>query len=209
MGKKISIFEKVADAKGDNPPYQKGTRCIERIDRIKFGYNRQELPFVAFEKTVILVTSDARGTPYGDPGYQGDLEGDCVSQVFSMKGDQKTYTMSELRRFLKNVVDVSEEDLNDPKEVNRIVLQICGVDDEGEDTGEQPLQNVFIERKDYVKAGKAQDGKAPKDFINTRYIRCVPASEVMELLDEDQIARLFPAGLLEKLVEAEEAVEEE
>ena len=41
---------------------------------------------------------------------EGDLIGDCVSHVFSMKGEQKTYSMSELRRFLKNVVDVDEAD---------------------------------------------------------------------------------------------------
>lgn len=221
MAKKINVFKKIAESSSDNPPYQKGTRCIERIDRIKMGINREENFYIAFEKTVLHVTSDAKGVPYGDRDYGGDLVGDCVSHVFSMSGkNQKDYTMRELRQFLKNVVQVSEADLNDPDKVNDLVLQICGVEgtdenDEGNTiivtNGEQPLQNVFIERHDYVKAGKkeVEEGKKPMEFTNTRYTRAVPPSEVMELLNEETIDRLFPDGLLERLVQEEQEEDED
>jgi len=214
MARKLGIFKKIASADSDNPPYQKGTRCIERLDRIKLGKNKEEQFFVAIEKTVLIVESDARGVPYGDSAYKGDLVGECVSHVLSMGGNnQREYTMRELRQFLKNVVEVSEADLNDGDKVNELLNDICGVsglDDEDNiiSTGDQPLQNVFVERHDRIKAGKKKEGdesgSKPVEFTNTKYLRAVPASEVMEKLDEKTIEKLFPEGLLEKLVQEEQ-----
>lgn len=206
MAAKVTLFGKVAEASSDHPPYQKGTRCLERIDHIKFGKNQDEIPYVAMEKTVIHVMSDAWGTPYGEPSYKGDLVGDSVSQVFSFTKKQKNYTLSALRKFLKSICEVSEAELNDPEKVNAFMLQICGCDEYGEENGTQPLQNVFIERKDWVKASKNAEGE-PMEFVNSTYVRAVKPSEIQAKVPSDLLTTLMPAGVLEKLIEEEEAGE--
>jgi hypothetical protein len=109
------------------------------------------------------------------------------------------------------VVEIDDAQLNDPDEVTDLVQEICGVDgldddDNIIDNGTQPLLNTFIERHDYIKAGKkdVEEGKKPVEFVNTRYLRAVPPSEVMEKLSEKEIERLFPDGLLETLVQEEQ-----
>ena len=203
MAEKVKLFGQVADASADHPPYQKGTRCFERIDHIKFGKNQDDIAYVAIEKTVLHVISDAWGTPYGDAAYKGDLVGDSVSQVFSFTKKQKNYTLSALRSFLKTICEVTEEELNDSDKVNGLMLQICGCDEFGEDIGEQPLQNVFVERKDWVKAGKNENGE-PIEFVNSKYVRAIKPSEILDIVPEEKLATLFAAGVLEELIKEEQ-----
>ena len=182
-----SLFAGIKDASAKvDAEYDGPGHYLERIEKVKVDQNRKGVRFFAVEKTVIHVFDNAGGHP--DAHRVGDSTTFMVMQ-------SSEYFKIEVKAFVKSVL---EEDL-DAKSEDEILDVIQAIVDDS-----QPLAGTVVEMRNHNRLKK---DKKPEDenafFTKVKFVREVPASELLEVLTDDEKSRFYPGDQLEKMIEAE------
>lgn len=177
-----SIFKGIKDAKAKvDAVYDGPGHYLERIEKVKLDESRKGVTFFAVEKTVIHVFDNA------DNNSLAHRVGDSPTFMIMQTSD---YFQSEVKAFIKSVL---EEDL-DTKPEDEILEMIQAIVDDS-----QPLAGTVVEMRNRLITTQ-------KENVITRsnFVREVPASELLEVLTDDEKSRFFPGDQLEKMIEAEQ-----
>ena len=176
-----SIFKGIKDAKVRyDALYQGPGHYLHRIDKVKLDENRKGIDFFAVEMTTLHVLDNADNHP------GAHRVGDSPTWMTMRDKDQ---FVPEVKTFIANVL---EEDL-DTKSEDEILEMIAAIVDDS-----QPLAGTVVEVK--ARTITLQSGNP---FTRVQFVREVHASELLEILTDDEKSRFYPGDQLEKMIEAE------
>lgn len=182
----MGMFTGVQNAKGKRDGnYVKPGNYICRITRVKADKNRKGDEFVAVEMDCLHVAATEQGLP-------GHIVGEAVSHLLMKKSD---YFLDEFRSFAAAAVGCGIDEIDE-----QACVDIC-------DPELQPLAGSIVEIQ-----AKNRITKQGKDFTNVTYKRRISAAAIKAkdaamggLLTDQEIARFFPKGSLEKQIALEAA----
>ena len=177
-----SIFSGMKDAKMRvDANYVAPGHYYFHINKCKTAENRKGDAFAAVEMTAVHVLDDDNGA--------GHKAGEDVTWLIMVKND---FFASDILTFICNILG---EDPNELSEDDRISAaeQVFATDDD-KDHG-QPLAGTVVE----VKGRNVKLKDSGKDFTKVSFVRSVPASELLERIDDKIKDRYFPNDVLEKL----------
>lgn len=178
----MGLFDGVEQAKASfDAKYQGAGHYLCRIDRIKADKTRGGDEFMAVEMTVMHTFMDGQGAP-----EKWHKPGESTSHLLMKKHDS---FLGNVKALVANVTGCHES-------------EVTKADCERIASAEQPLAGAVIELS-------ARDILTRKNqpFTKVSYIREVPATELVELLDEKIVATYFPGDTLADMI-AEQAENE-
>lgn len=177
----MSIFKGLKQASASmDANYERPGHYFMLIDKCKTGTSRKKDEFCAIEKTVLKVLDDDNGA--------GHKPGESVTHMIMMKHDS---ALGNIKAFIAGVMDIDPEEI-DVAEAEAIFA------DENNTKHDQPLAGTVVECKN-----RNIKTKSDTDFTRITYVRSVPASELLDSLDDKIIQRYFPNDALKKLAEQE------
>lgn len=170
------------------PARIKGGRYLLRINDVILSMSRNSVQYIRGHYTVLKAYFDENNTPYGAEGYIGHEPGEEVSTAI-FPGD---YFAKEMKLMVAGIFNIHHSQVADDD-----ALILCGFNEQGEVTGNgSPARNMAVIIDAAVKAGKAEEGKDPKMFVNPKFVRTLPEHEVLaELGDEEVLKESFPEGV--------------
>ena len=176
----MGMFDGVKDAKvAMDSTYIRPVHGILRIDRVKVGKSRKGREFVAVEMTVVKVFD-----PFTEDGQPPHRPGEAVTD---MKMSDNDYFLGEMKAFLANTCDVQPEDVT-PEDCELVT------------SDENPLGGVFVEV-----LARNRTTKEGKDFTKISYKRPVSPEELVDLVTEEEITKVFSTEAWEAVVAAASA----
>lgn len=171
----MSIFKGLNEKKARvNSDYDMPGIYWQRINAAKQGADRNSIPMVIINKTVIKV--------FDDDEQKGHRLGAEVGTVYKA-GD---YFAQSVKDFLAATTGASDEENN-----SEFADECFGKDN--------PLQGIVVEMRNGKKPGK----KPGTMFTRAKYVRAVPYEEVKETLTEAELEKFYPDGLIDKLINDE------
>ena len=171
--------------------YERVGHYIQRIDRVRAGEKHNREQFLAIEKTIVFVFPDtfqafeAAGKPVA---WRPHVPGETISHLM----------MQRHPSFLGNAKAAFSKMLGvDPSEITlEVCAQIC-------DEKLNPVGQSFME----VRAREIMT-REKKPFTKVDYLRLMPATEVLALLQTsapEVLDRVFRDGSLQRLAAAEQS----
>lgn len=177
----MSIFKGLKEANASmDANYERPGHYYMLIDKCKTGTSRKKEDFCAIEKTVVKVLDDDQGA--------GHKLGESVTHMIMLKHDS---ALPNIKAFIAGVMDL------DPDEIDVDAAEAIFAA-ENDHKHAQPLSGTVVEVKN-----RNIKTKAGQDFTRITYVRPVPASELLEALDNKIVERYFPNDVLAKLAEQE------
>lgn len=173
----MGLFDKIGNVKAKvQANYISPGHYVCRIDKVLAKQNRKQEDTFIIEMTVIHVFDDNDG--------KGHKIGEEISNVINFRHDM---ALPNIKRFLCAVLDRPESDIT-----SQVCERVC--------SDKQPLAGLIVEIQ-----AKPTVTKAGNDFTDVGYRRTVPASLLVEILDEEAITRFFPDGKLEAMLQKEQS----
>jgi len=170
----MGIFKNVKTARPKNDgEFIKPGHYALRLDLTKADRDRKQIPYCKIEATVIAVIDDNLGHAH--------RVGDEVVQIFKYDSD---YFDSEIQAFCAGVLGLNPEEMTE----EAVEAIFCG---------DNPLAGFPVEMKAYNITLKDN-----RDFTRVKWIRLIPATEMLEL-DATVQERFWPGGGLRRLAEVE------
>lgn len=155
--------------------YVRPGHYFNRIDRLKVDKTRKGVSFLAIEMTVIAVLDN--------PEAKAQRVGENVTHMLTADKDS---FLGNVKAFVANVLSCSADEVT-PEHCKALT-----------DETTQPLKGMVVE----VVANTITT-RAGKPFTRVAYRREVPATELLQVLDEVTKRKHWAAGALEALAEAE------
>lgn len=184
-----SIFAGIGQARDlVDANYDRDGNYFSRIDSIRLKPTRKSGTCLFIEKTHVVIIDDGNGT-----GHKlGETSSHCISSV----GGQAEYFLPTVRQFIAAVTG------GNPDEIDETDCEAIVGDD-------QPFAGMVVEWAGRtINTDKVDEHGNPKTFTKIKYKRAVPASELLQLLDERQVDAFFPGGVLQAQAEQEGAAVE-
>ena len=158
------------------------------ISQVAMEESRDFKPYIRSKATVLVPIMDGKGRKPWDEEYNGHFKGEEISFCFFF-GDR---FQKDFSRFLCAALDISPEDAKGVTgdELQQMALSIIKLDDQPSGTLDG---NTVIEMRG-VESAPVEDKKNPgklKTYTNERYDKHVPLEDLMDSLDEQDIARYF------------------
>ena len=149
---------------------------IYKINRIKIGKSRKEEQYMCLEMTILHA-------------YDGMQKvGQDVSHMLWVKHES---FKGNVKAMIAAITGYEEDQVTE-----EACEEVC-LDDGSEEA--QPLAGVCVESKNVTIRTRADN-----PFTKVQYQRCVPFSELVSLMSEDNKNMIFPGGELDKLAAAED-----
>lgn len=174
------IFRGLGSAKPtQDGNYTRVGHYLAQINTCKIGQNRKNIPFAAIEMTIVKVFDNAANL--------GHRPGEEVTR-FINAGD---FFTKDIRQFLCAVAGMTDEAVPD-EDAEKAAAFVFGP--------MQPLTGRVVEWK-----GTQITLKNGNPFTKCRFWREVKPSEMQTALTAEEIARFFPNGLFQKMLEMEKS----
>lgn len=143
-----------------------------RIDQIKVDISRKQEAFVAIEQTVIHILDDDDG--------KGHKKAESVTHMLMPKHD---LFLANMKGFIAGALSMDVDAITETE-----AMSVCGVD--------QPLTGTVVECRN-----RQIQTKKNTPFTLIKYVREVPASELMQALPPIDQEDFFPGGALTRIAQ--------
>lgn len=191
-----SVFAGIegAHASGDSNYVRPGTYIVQVV-RCKMGRAQLKGEFFAVEMKCIRVIDDGRLDPGGSRPH-------FVGEEFShMMMKMHASFLGNVKSAIGGILEIPADRID--AEVTMQVMAAVTSD-------QQPLSNRFIEIYAHTIMTRGGGGKPPAPFTKVAYKRRIPAADIKVYLAQTDPsgqaeARLFPAGLLDRIVAYEQS----
>ncbi len=166
--------------------YTKYGKYFVRIDKVKRGATRLQEINIIVDYTVLAVL------PHQEPPPNHQV-GEEACHYILVTGNE--YAAADWAGFVSGMMGCEVADLENPE-----VKAACGgldTDDfiTNEDPAKgpvQPFRGLIGELSNRLVMTKEKPGKPSKPFTKVKWVREVPASEVLKALTPDLVSRFFP-----------------
>lgn len=168
-----TMFTGIKDAKAQmDANYMRPGIYWSRINRVKVDVSRKQEAFVAIEMTAIHIIDDDDG--------KGHKLGEDVTHMLMPKHDM---FLPNMKGFIAGALSMAIDDITEVE-----AMSVCGAD--------QPLAGTVVECRN-----RTIITKEGRPFTVVKYVREVPASELLQALPPIDQENFFPGGALGRIAQ--------
>ena len=177
----ISSTRMMADAN-----YPKYGAYWVRIDKVKRGETRKKMINLIIDYTVIAVLPSSEPEPH-------HIVGEEACHYIEVSGND--YAAADWAGFIAGMLGCKVEDLDNPE----IRAAFGNQDSDDWATSErQPLRGTIGQMRARMVMTKGEPNNPSHPFTKVRWMREVPAAEVLKALAPELVTRFFPGQMLER-----------